>query len=259
MLFHKPAAFHLNPCGFLGEMQPSDQQPFCLADFRPFLQALTEQEDQSVLIGGMAVSAWADVHLELSEADFFDLPIYSKDVDFRGQKVTSALLSQTLVMDGAQIQGRVSATRKNAPHMGRVFAVSLIWKGRRTSIEVLERLPGLDSGIEDDPQGTPMITQGGLSVLDPCSLFICKLHAANTRPAGQAGNDVTHLAILARVIPRFLAKLRAVVVPEYDGREDVSRLLRKIESCESGEDVFQIPLPVEEKARLIEALRMHLE
>jgi hypothetical protein len=50
-----------------------------------------------------------------------------------------------------------------------------------------------------------------------------------------------------------------VVVPEYDGKEDVSRLLRKIEACETGEDVFQIPLPAEEKARLSEALRTHLK
>ncbi len=240
-------------------MQPSVQQPFCLEDFRPFLLSLTEQEDLSVLIGGMAVSAWADIHLESSESQFFDLPIYSKDLDFRGQKITTALMAETMAREGAQIQGKVSALRKNAPHMGRVFAVSLLWKGQRTSIEVLERLPGLDTGIDDDPNGTHLITRGGFSVLDPCSLFICKLHAANTRPEGQAGNDVKHLAILARVIPRFLAKLRAVVVPDYDGKEDANRLLLKIESCESGRDVFQIPLAAEEKARLIEALREHLK
>jgi hypothetical protein len=239
-------------------MQPSDKQPFCLADFQPFLKELTEMEDPSVLIGGMAVAAWADVHLELPEHPLFDLPIYSKDVDLRGRKATSALLAGTMFTSGAEIRGQVAATRKNAPHMGRVYAISLFWRGRHTSIEVLERLPGLDTSLEDKPQGASLLIRSGLTVLDPCSLFICKLHAANSRPAGQAGNDVKHLAILARVIPRFLAKLRAVVVPEYDGKEDAERLLKKIEACESGLDVFKIPLATAEKARLIEALSEHL-
>ncbi len=240
-------------------MQASVKKPFCLADFSPFLQILTEEEDDSVLIGGMAVSAWADLHLETTERDFFDLPIYSKDVDLRGQKVTSALLAEKMVGAGAEIRGRASATRKNAPHMGRVFAVSLLWRGETTSIEVLERLPGLDSGIDDFPLGTAIATRGGLTLLDPCSLFICKLHAANTRPGGEAGNDVKHLAILACVIPRFLEKLRSTPVAEYDGKEDASRLLRQIEACEAGQHPFRVPLSAEEISTLCEALRRHLD
>lgn len=240
-------------------MQASTKQPFCLADFGPFLRSLTEEEDDSVLIGGMAVSAWADLHLEPTEKDFFDLPIYSKDVDLRGQKVTSALLAGKMVGAGAEIRGKVSATRKNAPHMGRVFAVSLFWRGATTSIEVLERLPGLDSGIDEFPSGTAIATRGGLTLLDPCSLFICKLHAANTRPAGEAGNDVKHLAILACVIPRFLEKLRSAPVAEYDAKEDVGRLLRQIEASETGQHPFRVPLPAEEISTLCEALRRHLD
>ena len=239
-------------------MQATSEQPFSLADFGPFLRMLTEGEDESVIIGGMAVSAWAEIHLELAEHLFFDLPIYSKDVDLRGRKVTSLLLAEKMTREGAEIRGCVTATRKGAPHMGRVFAISLFWKGHQTSIEVLERLPGLDTGIADEPIGTPLVTRSRLSLLDPCSLFICKLHAANTRPSGQAGNDVKHLAILARVIPRFLEKLRSVPVPEYDAKEDVRRLLVQIEDCEAGRNEFQVPLPPEETTRLCGALRQHL-
>lgn len=228
-------------------------------DFRPFLKSLVESEDESVLVGGLAVSGWAELFLEGPERQQFDLPIFSKDIDLRGAKVTCVALTKSLQMEGAILGGMVSAVRKNAPEMGRVFAASVSWRNFKTSVEVLERLPGLDAGMGSSPVGTPLSPVENLVLLDPCSLFICKLHAANTRPAGQAGNDVKHLAILARVIPRFLAKLRSVVVPEYDGKEDASRLLRKIEACESGRDVFQIPLPVEEKARLSEALRTHLE
>jgi hypothetical protein len=165
-------------------MQSSAKQPFSLADFGPFLRTLTEVEDPSVLIGGMAVSAWGEIHLEPAEHAVFDLPIYSKDVDLRGQKATS--------------------------------------------------------------------------LLDPCSLFICKLHAANTRPEGEASNDIKHLAILARVIPRFLEKLIASPVAEYDAKEDVSRLLRQIEDCEAGRHPFRVPLPADEIVRLSDALRQHL-
>lgn len=239
-------------------MQASDKQPFCLADFSPFLRALAQDEDQSVIIGGMAVAAWGEIHLEPAEHTVYDLPIYSKDVDLRGQKITSALLSAKMREDGAEIRGSVSAVRKNAPHMGRVFAVSLFWRGQSTSIEVLERLPGLDTGIENSPSGTPLVTRGGLSLLDPCSLFICKLHAANTRPAGQAGNDVKHLSILACVIPRFLKKLRTTPVAEYDGNEDAGRLLQQLEICEAGQHPFRVPLPVDEISSLVAALRQHL-
>jgi hypothetical protein len=240
-------------------MQPSAKQPFSLVDFSPFLRSLAEDEDQSVVIGGMAVSAWGDNYLKPAEHEFFDLPIYSKDVDLRGQKVTSALLAEKLAKDGAEIRGRVSAIRKEAAHLGRVFAVSLFWKGQRTSVEVLERLPGLDTGIDDPPLGTAIMNHAGLSLLDPCSLFICKLHAANTRPAGEAGNDVKHLEILACIIPRFLKKLRAAAIPEYDGKEDAERLLRQIEACEAEKHPFQVPLSAEEIASLCDALRGHLE
>lgn len=162
-------------------------------------------------------------------------------------------------MDGAILRGMAADVRKNAPHMGRVFAASVIWRDCKTSVEVLERLPGLDSGIDSPPVGTPISPFEDLILLDPCSLFICKLHAANTRPEGQAGNDVKHLAILARVIPRFLAKLRSVTVPGYDGKEDAERLLLKIEACEAGRDVFTIPMSADDLAFLIEALRQHLK
>lgn len=162
-------------------------------------------------------------------------------------------------MDGAKLGGIVTATRKNAPHMGRVFASSIIWRESKTSVEVLERLPGLDTGIEDAPVGTPLSPLNELVVLDPCSLFICKLHAANTRPSRQEGNDVKHLAILACVIPRFLEKLRSVHVPEYDGRVDAQRLLEQINACEGGRHAFRVPLTADVISRLCDALRRHLE
>ncbi len=211
-----------------------------------------------MLVGGLSVSAWAELFLEGSERFHCDLPIFSKDIDLCGQKITCLALTKLMQLDGAKLGGVVAATRKNAPHMGRVFAASIFWRSYRTSVEVLERLPGLDSGINDAPVGTPLSPSADLTLLDPCSLFICKLHAANTRPGGEAGNDVKHLAILACFIPRFLAKLRSTPVAEYDGKEDASRLLRQIETCQTGQHPFRVPLSAGETDILCEALRRHL-
>lgn len=239
-------------------MQPSDQRPFCLEDYLPFLKALVDSEDESVLVGGLAVSAWAELFLDESERHQFDLPIFSKDIDLRGRKMTCLALTKIMQLDGAILGGIVAATRKNAPHMGRVFAASITWRNFKTSVEVLERLPGLDSGIADAPVGTPLSPSAGLVLLDPCSLFICKLHAASTRPEGEAGNDVKHLSILARVVPRFLQKLRSTPLADYDGKEDAKRLLLQIEDSQAGRHPFRVPLPADETIRLCNALRQHL-
>jgi|GEM_PF-2245544 len=239
-------------------MSPTPERPFSFADFEKHLLRLGGEEVGYVLIGGLAVSAWAEEFLNAAESAALDLPIYSKDIDLRGGKVVSTLLSQEVEADGAEIRGLVTATRKQAPHMGRVFAVQLFWRGHRTSIEVLERLPGLDTSIDDPPCGTALATSRGVSLLDPCSLFICKLHAANTRPGDAASNDVKHLRILARVIPRFLEKVRVTALPEYDARTDAERLLRQIEDCQAGRHLFRVPLAEQEVAELRQSLQAHL-
>ncbi len=176
-------------------MQSSAERPFCLEDYLPFLKSLADSEDESVLVGGLAVSAWAELFLDESERHHFDLPIFSKDIYLRGRKMTCLALTKIMQLNGAVLGGVVSATRKNAPHMGRVFAASITWRNFKTSVEVLERLPGLDSGIADAPVGTPLSPSEDLVLLDPCSLFICKRHAANTRPEGEASNDIKHLGL----------------------------------------------------------------
>jgi hypothetical protein len=239
-------------------MKPGAERPFCLEDYLPFLKSLVDSEDESVLVGGLAVSARAELFFDELGRHQFDLTIFSKDIDLRGRKMTCLALTKIMQLDGAVLGGVVAATRKNAPHMGRVFAASITWRNFKTSVEVMERLPGLDTGIADAPVGTPLSPSEDLILLDPCSLFICKLHAANTPPESQAGNDIKHLAILARVIPRFLQKLRAIPVDEYDAKEDVRRLLRQIEDSGAGRHPFQIPLAADEITRLCDALCQHL-
>jgi len=239
-------------------MQPTPEQPVSLVDFQEHLLRLGEMEISYALIGGLAVSAWGEACLTPDEFEAFNLPIYSKDIDLRGGKAASNFMMEEMKKVGAEIRSVVAATRKTAPHMGRVFAVGFNLDGKRSSVEVLERLPGLDSSLDDPPVGTPIATETGISLLDPCSLFICKLHAANTRPGEGANNDAKHLAILSRVIPRFLEKVRVTALPEYDAKEDAGRLLRKLEACASGKDPFQVPIDPAEHDALLAALRGHL-
>ena len=239
-------------------MPASQQKPFCLADYEGFVRTLHESGVPGVLIGGLAVAAWAEIHLTAEDKALFELPIYSKDIDLRGEKMTMRFLAKDMELAGAEITGFVAATRKNAPHMGQVHAASVHWRGHRTTIEVLERLPGLDSGKDSPVVGTRLIARDGLPLLDPCSLFICKLHAANTRPEETVNNDIMHLRILARVIPRFLERIRATALPEYNANEDAQRLMKQLEACESGTHDFRVPLSPEETAELIGELRNHL-
>lgn len=239
-------------------MKPTTEKPFAFADFQSQLVKLTESEIAYVLVGGLAVAAWAEAHLTPDESELFDLPLYSKDIDLRGGKPASLFMAQAIHADGAEIGGIVTATRKAAPHLGRIFAVSAIWHGQRTSIEVLERLPGLDTNINAPPNGTPVTAPDGISLLDPCSLFICKLNVANGRTGDAGNNDIKHLAILARVIPRFLDKVRVTALPEYDAREDAQRLLDLLDDCIAQRQPLKIPLPAQDQQALLNALHLHL-
>ena len=185
-------------------MQATDAKPFSLEDFRPFLKSLEGSEGEAAVIGGMAVASWAEKLLHQEERREFDLPIYSKDLDLRGTRPICIMLAGMMQLDGAELTGLAAATRKEAPHMGKIHAAGMRWRGHRTTVEVLERLPGLDTSADEAPRGTHLKLWGGIPILDPCSLCICKLHAANSRPGEGANNDMMHLRILVRVIPRFL-------------------------------------------------------
>jgi hypothetical protein len=53
------------------------------------------------LVGGLAVSAWAELFLDGPERQRFDLPIFSKDIDLRGRKMTCLALTKIMQLDGA--------------------------------------------------------------------------------------------------------------------------------------------------------------
>lgn len=110
--------------------------------------------------------------------------------------------------------------------MGRIFNMPFRPLNSATGIrvaatvEILERLPLLDSGIDDPPNGT-VVTLKGVHVLDPFSLMICKLHAFHTSPHAEQGRDLGRLKILATLLPKAEMLCRSLGV---DLSKDASRL-----------------------------------
>lgn len=154
-----------------------------------------------VLIGGLAVGAWAQ---------YFNVPcggpIFSKDIDLRGTRLVAQTLAQGMKLRGAKVKGLVAAKRKVPAGMGMNYVVPLdLVDGRSTVIEVLEALPWVDDG-PDRPYGFGVEVEG-IPLLDPLSLFIGKLHAWHHRDDPEkTSNDRLHLDLLGEIIPKFLAE-----------------------------------------------------
>jgi hypothetical protein len=195
-------------------------------DLLELFEYLTSANAQYTLAGGLAVGLWADKLFVEKERDRFGLPIYSEDVDFRGYRFLADGIKAWMNSQGLEITQISVAIRKGAESMGRIFNMPFRPLNSFSSIrvaatvEILERLPLLDSGIDDPPNGTVVVLKG-VHVLDPFSLMICKLHAFHTRPQAEQGHDLDHLKILAALLPGAEALCRTLGV---DLSKDATRL-----------------------------------
>jgi len=148
--------------------------------------------------------------------------------------------------------GQISvAVRKGAESMGRIYNMpfrpmnSFSAIDAAATVEILERLPLLDSGIDDPPNGSTVLL-AGVHVLDPFSLMVCKLHAFNTRPASERGHDLEHLKILAALMPDAEKLCRSHGISLVN---DVARLEAVLSSGS-----FPLPLDSPSASRLVEAI-----
>jgi hypothetical protein len=211
-----------------------------LADFSKALRAVAEDAGgEYVLIGGLAVGAWARA---------FDVgngsPMFSKDIDLRGTRLAAKAVVQALKMEGVTIKGFVSIKRKEPPGLGNNYVAPIeLRDGRATQVEVLEALPWVDDG-PDRPYGFGVEVEG-IPLLDPLSLFIGKLHAWHHRDDPEkTSNDRLHLELLGEIIPKFLAEAKRRGV---DTRERCDALLHFL-------DRHATPLAEEASAGLRQAL-----
>lgn len=183
-------------------------------DLRGLFLYLTEARAQYALAGGLAVGLWAEHLLDGPMKDRLGLPVYSEDVDFRGHRFLADGIKAWMDAHGIQM-GQISvAVRKGAEGMGKIFNMPFRPLDGSSDIqaaatvEILERLPLLDSGIEEPPNGCTVLL-AGVHVLDPFSLLVCKLHAYHTRPVSERGQDLDHLRILAALLPSAVELCRS--------------------------------------------------
>lgn len=173
-----------------------------LSDFSVVVRQLADgAESDFVVIGGLAVGAWAQYFGIATDG-----PIFSKDIDLRGGRLLAQAFGQGMRLQGCKLKGFVTATRNNPPGLGKNYVIPLdLPDGRATVIEVLEAMPWVDDG-PDRPYGFGVIIDG-IPLLDPLSLFIGKLHAWYHRDLPElASNDRIHLELLANIIPAFSAE-----------------------------------------------------
>lgn len=225
-------------------------------DLRALLQYLTDSHAQYALAGGLAVGLWAEHLLSDEQKERLKIPVYSEDVDFRGYRFLADGIKAWMSANGIEM-GQISvAVRKGAESMGRIF--NMPFRPLENSpaiaaaatVEILERLPLLDPGIEIPPNGSVLLL-AGVQVLDPFSLTVCKLHAFHTRPKSEQGSDLEHLKILATLLPAAekLSRSRGVSL-----KDDAERLRAVLASGEyplplSGPEQEWINRAIEEAMR----------
>jgi hypothetical protein len=145
-----------------------------------------------ILIGGQAVALWADEYeeeLKLAE------PIFSKDIDFWGDRARLTKLARAL------------NTKADYPHpkvmtnLSGIIRINLV--DRMINIDVLHHVPGLEDA---DPTRVSLPLSFGdhpLLALDPISLIVSKLH--NLRHIDQTDrNDLAQLKISLLVARYFI-------------------------------------------------------
>jgi hypothetical protein len=194
-----------------------------LADFTKALRDVAvDAGGEYVLIGGLAVGAWARA---FGVGD--GIPISSKDIDLRGTRLAAKAVVQAMKSEGAIVKGFVSVTRRIPSGLGKNYVASIeLPDGRSTVIEILEALPWVDDG-PDRPYGFGVEVEG-IPLLDPLSLFIGKLHAWHHRDDPEkTSNDRLHLELLGEIIPKFLTEAGRRGVDTRERREALLEILTR--------------------------------
>jgi hypothetical protein len=164
---------------------------FGIEDFAEVLRAAGED---LVLMGGQAVSLWANEYkTELALTG----PVLSKDIDFWGDRQLLTNLAKRL------------GTKADYPEFRSFTVLSglvrKVIKGELVHIDVLHTVPGLDQ--VDPAKAAVKVTTFGVTVtvLDPISMIATKFH--NLRNFDQTErNDEAHLRLCIPIAALFTAE-----------------------------------------------------
>ena len=163
-------------------------------DFSEILRAVPYE---CVLIGGQAVVWWAERYGIKMEVRGKEQDITSRDIDFWG---SSADLIAT-----ARALNAVPAFPDRRELTAMVGAIGLSVAGKRTALEMVHAVPGIDS---NDPFAVAMeesLDDRKLLVMSPVSLVLAKLHAL--RHFNQTDRrDLFHLQVSLRTSELFIAE-----------------------------------------------------
>lgn len=176
--------------------KPDPEARFQPGDFDDILEHLPET---CVLIGGQAVAWWAQRYaIKTPKGDLVDAA--SKDIDFWGKhadifRIADYLKRTPYLPDKREMTFLVGAIEIDAA-------------GKKTALELLHRVPGLDT---DDPDAVAVPEPVAKSrkealVLTPVSLVLAKLY--NLRHFAQKDrHDLLHLQISLNTSQAFISEV----------------------------------------------------
>lgn len=190
---------------------PSDAAPRSPEDFAPLLAT----KEPVLLVGGQAVNLWA-VYYEARTAEL--APFVSRDVDVLGDRETLEALGK---LTGTKPQ--IFPLRPPTNEVGVVVAKDA--GGQPLLIEVLRSVHGVSNEELREPVYTMALGKTHVRVPSPIVLLQAKI--ANVADIAQPGRqDARHVAILALVLPAYLADLQTAVV---EGRTEERKLIEFLE------------------------------
>lgn len=190
---------------------PSDATPRPPEDFAPWLATT----DPVLLVGGQAVNLWA-LYYEALTGDL--APFVSRDVDVLGDRETLQALGK---LAGAKPQ--IFPIRPPTNEVGVVIVKDS--SGQSLLIEVLRYVHGVSN--EELREPVYMMALGETRVRVPGPIALLQAKIANVADLAQTGRqDSRHVAIVARLMPAYLADLQTAAA---EGRMQERKLIEFLE------------------------------
>lgn len=168
---------------------------FTLQQFSEVLQVRNPAGLPYILIGGQAVNYWASRYLDMEPELQKHIPFTSEDIDFCGNRDDVRHIAGQLKLDPA-FPHKIAMTALAG-------AIPVRLDDGNTSIEIVRSIPGVPTALVESLAVEMEWNGKTLRVLDPISLFICKVELALT-VSQQKRQDVEHLKILFFCVRGFL-------------------------------------------------------
>jgi len=174
--------------------KPDPEAKFKPGDFEELLRNIP---GRCVLIGGQAVAWWAEKYaITTPEGERVDAA--SKDIDLWGKHGDLACIAKWL--------NRTPYLPNQREMTVFVGAIAVIAAGKKTSLEMLRRVPGLDT---QDPEAAAVpeaVTKDGKEalILTPVSLVLSKLYNLRRFPQ-EDRHDLLHLRISLKASCAFIS------------------------------------------------------